>query len=211
MSHREDPKQTGHIAPLSTLGKYEVKGNFRDPRGWDVVLADGTKVGKVVDLIVDTGELRTRYLEVKLDRKAIDFHSDRMVLIPIGAARLDEHKDDVVLDSMELRQLTALPPYDRQTLTREYEQAVLAGFGSTDNTTEFNPKKDMFYQNRSFDDSRFVARDDNRTIEERDIQPRVTDDEIRVPLTDDKIIIERKAASSNDELVIRREPPRDAR
>jgi sporulation protein YlmC with PRC-barrel domain len=206
MSHKDEP-EAGHIAPLGTLGKFEVKNNFRDPRGWDVLLADGTRVGKVNELIVDTAALRTRYLEVKLDKKPINFDHDRNVLIPVGAARLDSDRDHVVLDSVELRQLSSLPPYDRHTLTREYERAVLAGFGSTDNTTEFNPREDSFYQNRSFDDSRFVTQRDERTIERAEAtEAKVTDNEIRVPLTDDKIVIERKPAAANDELVIRREP-----
>jgi len=156
MAVRPEPTE-GHIAPLGTLKKFEVQKNFRDPRGWDVLLADGTKVGKVTELIVDVNALTTRYLEVKLDRKAINFDHDRNVLVPVGAARLDSDKDFVVLDSMEVRQLNALPPYDRHTLTREYENAVVAGFGGTDNTTEFNPNEDNFYRNRTFDDSRFVT------------------------------------------------------
>jgi photosynthetic reaction center H subunit len=128
-------KDTGHIAPLGTLGKFEVAENFRDPRGWDVLLGDGTRVGKVTELIVDTEALKTRYLEVKLDGKPIGFDHDRTVLIPVGSARLSADKDHVILDSVEARQLAALPPYDRHVLTREYEHAVLSGFGSTDNTT----------------------------------------------------------------------------
>jgi hypothetical protein len=154
MAKRDEPK-IARIAPLGTLKKFEVEKNFRDPRGWDVLLGDGTKVGKVSELIVDVVALRTRYLEVTLDKKAIKFDHDRTVLVPVGAARMESDKDFVVLDSMEVRQLNALPPYDRHELTREYENAVLAGFGATDNTTEFNPREDMFYQNRSFDDSRF--------------------------------------------------------
>jgi sporulation protein YlmC with PRC-barrel domain len=169
----------GQIAPLGTLGKFEVKKDFRDPRGWDVVLGDGTKVGKVRELIVDVDAMRTRYLEVNLDKKAIKFDHDRNVLVPVGAARLDPDKDYVVLDSVELRQLNALPPYDRHELSREYEHAVLAGFGSTDNTTEFNPREDSFYQNRSFDDSRFnTSREE--VAEERPRDAKVPDNEIRV-------------------------------
>lgn len=153
MANKDEPS----IAPLGTLKKFEVKKNFRDPRGWDVLLGDGTKVGKVTELIVDIDKLTTRYLEVKLDKKAIKFDHDRNVLVPVGAARLDSDKDFVVLDSMEVRQLNALPPYDRHELTREYENAVVAGFGSTDNTTEFNTREDGFYQNRTFDDSGFVT------------------------------------------------------
>lgn len=193
-------RKIGHIAPLGTLGKFEVAENFRDPRGWDVLLGDGSRVGKVNELIVDTEALKTRYLEVKLDGKPIGFDHDRTVLIPVGSARLDSDKDHVILDSVESRQLAALPPYDRHTLTREYEHAVLSGFGSTDNTTEFSPREDSFYQNRAFDDARFV---DSRRIVPK--EPRVTDNEIRVPLTDDKIVIERKG-SGNDELVIKRQP-----
>ena len=191
------------IAPLSTIGKFEVAKDFRDPRGWAVLLGDGTKVGKVNELIVDTEALRTRYLEVSLDKKPIGFDHDRNVLVPVGSARLDSDRNHVVLESIELRQLAALPPYDRHELTRDYEHLVMKGFGSTDNTTEFSTtEKDAFYNNRNFDDRNF---NNSRRIVQSPNDPVVTESEIRVPITDEKLVIER-LPSGTEEIVIRRQP-----
>lgn len=149
---------SGRIAPLGSLDDFEVADNFPDPRGWDVVLADGTRVGKVHELIVDTAQLRTRYLDVSLDRDAIRLDDDRDVLIPVGAARLDDSSDNVILDSVELRQLSVLPAFNHDDITRDYESTVMSGLGSTDNTTEFSPSETDFYRNRNFDDSRFYGK-----------------------------------------------------
>ena len=158
----EQNQGAGQLTPLGRLDDFEVAEDFPDPRGWDVVLADGNKVGEVKELIVDTEALRTRYLAVKLDREAAGLSEEREVLIPVGAARLDDNGDNVILDSMELRQLSALPVYNNDELTRDYEQSVVGGFGSSDNTTEWDTKEENFYANRSFDDKKFYGSRWNR-------------------------------------------------
>ncbi|HJK97045.1 MAG TPA: photosynthetic reaction center subunit H [Polyangiaceae bacterium LLY-WYZ-14_1] len=66
----DEPELTreGHIAivPMRTDDRYSVSAGA-DPRGFDVVAADGKKAGKVVDVWVDRAELQARYLEVELD------------------------------------------------------------------------------------------------------------------------------------------------
>jgi uncharacterized protein (TIGR02271 family) len=147
----------GRVAALGSLDDFEVAEDFPDPRGWDVLLGDGIKIGEVHELIVDTQALRTRYLDVKLDRDATGVNDDRDILIPVGAARLDDSRNNVILDSLELRQIAAMPRYDHDEITRDYENSVVAGFGSTDTTTAGFTDQENFYGHRSFDDNRFYG------------------------------------------------------
>lgn len=146
---------TSRMAPLGDLENFEIATNIPDPRGWDVLTADGNKIGKVHELIVDTGALRTRYIDVSLDKKALRLDKERDVLIPIGDAQVDSSDDKVVLDKLTATQLADLPEFRHVEITREYEASVLPNFGAT-------PSMGLgegidFYTDRLFDDKKFFA------------------------------------------------------
>ncbi|HEX2723025.1 MAG TPA: DUF2382 domain-containing protein [Gemmatimonadaceae bacterium] len=184
------------VAPLKSLDDFEVADDFPDPRGWNVVLANGEKIGEVEDLIVDTGALRTRYLDVKVDGDKVGIEDDRQVLIPVGAARLDDERDNVVLDSTEARQIAALPAFDRGEITRDYESSVVSAFGSTDNTTEWSNQEGEFYRNRSFDDNRFYGSRWGRSTETRsEMQDR---DEARVTRAEEELAIGKRRVEAGE-------------
>ncbi len=60
------------VTPLRTLHNYRIAESDPDVRGWDVLAADGRKIGEVDDLLVDTRALKARYLEVTLDLNALE-------------------------------------------------------------------------------------------------------------------------------------------
>lgn len=155
---------TLRVAPLSSLDDFQVADGYPDPRGWDVIASDGLEAGKVHDLVVDTGSMRTRYLDVKLDP---DIADDAHVLLPIGAARMHDADDHVLLDNLSLAQIAALPTYEHGSITREYESALLGSLPApaTGTATATAPVDNTatdadFYSSRHFDDSGFVARTD---------------------------------------------------
>jgi uncharacterized protein (TIGR02271 family) len=163
---RTRPSNDPRCAALKDLGDYEVAEGYPDPRGWTVRSADGRDVGKVRDLIVDTGSMRTRYLAVRLDD---DFtgdrgrDDDRDVLVPIGAARLDDDADDVVLNDMTADRLTTLPAYDTRSLTRENETETRRHFTSGDALSAGTigagaTAGSDFYDHDHFDDRNFFTR-----------------------------------------------------
>lgn len=143
------------MAPLGDLDNFDLAKNIPDPRGWDVLLADGNKVGKVHELIVDTDALCTRYIDVSLDKKALQLDKDRDVLIPIGDAQLDSSDDKVVIDKLTATQLADLPEFRHVEITREYEVSVLPSFGAPP-SMELGQGND-FYTARHFDDKKFYA------------------------------------------------------
>jgi hypothetical protein len=98
VSIRPDADTGGTLVHTKDLDDFKIPKDQPDPRGWDVRGTDGSKVGKVEDLILDTGERQIRYLEVALDK---DFAKDAArdyALIPFGQARLDDGNDHVVVD-----------------------------------------------------------------------------------------------------------------
>jgi uncharacterized protein (TIGR02271 family) len=170
------------VAPLSKIDDdFDVAEGTPDPRGWTVRDASGTDIGKVHDLIVDTVAMRTRYLDIELDKKALRLDKDRDVLIPVGQARLDDDDDRVILGSLAATQIAGLPEYTHGDIDRDYESSLLPNFdaGAIDATNGGDsgaaigamsgdrpasqggviadaPESD-FYDNRHFDDSRFVG------------------------------------------------------
>lgn len=167
-------RTTPRLAPLSKLGDFQVANGFPDPRGWDVIASDGMNVGKVHELIVDTGTMRTRYLDVRLDTDIAGDGDDRDVLLPAGAARLDDSDDHLVLDSMTTAQIAALPVYAHGDITREYENSVLrsmpggvaagmagaagaAGATASDAPPNTQSADDDYYSSHHFDDSRLAG------------------------------------------------------
>ena len=163
---RTRPSDDPRCAGLKDLGDYEVAEGFPDPRGWTVRSADGREVGKVRDLIVDTGSMRTRYLAVRLDDDFTgdrDDADDRDVLIPIGAARIDDDGDNVIVNDFTADRFTSLPTYDTRSLTREHEQEARRHFTSGDAMSAGAigagaTAGSDFYDHDHFDDRSFFSR-----------------------------------------------------
>ncbi len=170
----------GGLVPLDKADDYKIAEGNPDPRGWDVI-ANGTKVGEVDKLIADLSALKVRYLDVKLDK---DFAGtkDRHVLIPIGAARLDDDNDDVLLQGMTRDALIGLPAYAANTpITRDYENSLRERM--TGAPVAPPPSGRDYYAHEHFDENRFfgmrgaTARDDR---DERLVRIPITEEDVRV-------------------------------
>jgi uncharacterized protein (TIGR02271 family) len=166
----DDARSTPRVAALSSIKDFEVADGTPDPRGWTVLDATRTDIGKVHDLIVDTVAMRTRYLDVELDKDATHLDDDRHVLIPVGLARLDDDHDRVVLASLAATQLAALPPFTHEVIDPEYERSLLPRFDSATRTeaSAFEspasssaenrmPSSRDFYDNQHFDERSFFG------------------------------------------------------
>lgn len=128
------------VVPLDELNDFKVAEGDPDVRGWDVMSADGRKIGEVENLLVDTAAMKVRYLEVDVDREMLEASGERHILVPIGYARLDENADQVRVEALNSTDVRALPEYRREGLTREYETTVRqrfdAGFAPTSAETD---------------------------------------------------------------------------
>ena len=114
------------IRPLQELDDYEVAENSHDVRGWDVYGGDGAKLGEVDQLLADTEAMKVRYLDVHLDGTLVGDKAGekRCTLIPIGLARFEPDDSRVVVDHVRTTDVSTLPAYEHQPLTREQEVIV---------------------------------------------------------------------------------------
>ncbi|MDB4951806.1 MAG: hypothetical protein JWM27_4455 [Gemmatimonadetes bacterium] len=155
------------VVPLDQLDDFQVADGDPDPRGWDVIGADGAKIGEVDEMLVDTRSMRVRYLDVEVDDEAVAGVRDRHVLIPIGTARLDEHTDCVHVEGLSAAQVGRLPQYNHAPLTRDFETSLRDSF---EHPGEATPRRrleelagtgerpDDFYAGPLYDDTRFYGR-----------------------------------------------------
>lgn len=244
------------VVPLDELDDFKVADGDPDVRGWDVLSADGRKIGEVENLLVDTAAMKVRYLEVDVDSDVIDTSEKRHILVPIGYARLDENDDHVTVDALNSTDVMALPEYRRESLTREYETSVRQRFdaGFTPSGTETD-----LYGGTGYDDSRFfgsrrteaegetripvseeqlaIGRHEreagevevDKNVETRHVRenvptrheevvverrpanpgmsakPRIEEDEIRVPVTEEELVVDKRAVPKEEVVVKKRE------
>ncbi len=150
---RSDTRPAG-LVRLGDLDDYKVADGDPDIRGWDVKTPDGQRLGKVEELIADPAAERVRYMEVTLDGKAAGGGEDRLTLIPIGTARLNDDTNTVTINRAPTGGFAGVPPYSRDRLTRNYETALCAVYGTSDTA---NSTSGGFYDNDLYDDRSFYG------------------------------------------------------
>jgi photosynthetic reaction center H subunit len=107
----------GHdlIVPIRVAGDFSVSAG-PDPRGWEVVGADGKVAGKVVELWVDRADVMIRYLEIELAANA----EVRLVPMPMLKVRDDRRKIEVgALLAHQFASVPTLKSPDRITVLEE--------------------------------------------------------------------------------------------
>jgi photosynthetic reaction center H subunit len=198
----DEPVRRAGLAHLSDLRDFEVASGYPDIRGWSVITANGAKLGKVHDLIVDTNAMRTRYLDVTLAKHVASTGDDRDVLLPIGAASLNRKNEMVLINDDVVAKVNALPEYRHgaSTLTRDYENSVLTTLGAP-------PLASDYEDHKHFDDKRFFKGD--RPIE-RDVTREaadVTEERVieRRPMIEEVIVRKRHATDEEIANKLRRE------
>lgn len=193
---------TGGLARLHELDDYKVADGDPDVRGWDVKTADGKRAGKVEDLIVDTGAMKVRYLDVELDRTTLQLNEDRHVLVPLASARLDDDHDDVLLGSMTAAEVVKLQPY------RHNQPMPAGGLGATTREHDVDRDPREFYGKRggsgtvekmvlSEEEMRVGKR--SRQTGEVDVHKTVESQHVskKVPVSREEVVVERHAVSGD--------------
>ncbi|HEX7117980.1 MAG TPA: DUF2382 domain-containing protein [Longimicrobiales bacterium] len=134
------------IVSLDDLEDFEVAEGEPDVRGWEVLSADGERIGEVDQLLVDTTAMKVRYLDVDLENDLIGTDEDRHTLIPIGFARLDEDNDQIFVDNLRTSDVQRLPAWGHGPVTRDVEVEVRRAF-----EPGFAPEREeRFYEHEHF-------------------------------------------------------------
>lgn len=121
---RHSATSASRLARLEELDDYEIADGQPDIRGWDVRTPDGTVVGKVDGLIADTGAMEVRFIEVEARRNVLGTATDEHILVPIGAARLNDDDDTVLIDRLPATGLGNAPRFGRTALTGEHDRQL---------------------------------------------------------------------------------------
>src|SRR3974390_1330681 len=143
-----------NLVELSKSG-YEIVADEPDIRKWKVRNADGIMLGVVDDLIIDKDLRKVRYIVLDLDGKPLNLVS-RKVLIPIGISQFDDMDDVVVLPTITIEQLAALPSYNGR-IRKEEERKIrnLFTVPSPNTRVDYDDRydDDRFYEHEHFNDS----------------------------------------------------------
>lgn len=198
-----DKNPSGTLVRLHDATSFDVAHGDQDIRGWQVRTPDDRKIGKVEELIVDTAERRVRYLDVKVDGKALSIDEDRRVLIPISAVRLHPDGKDVLLERLPVQGLAGVPEYSGGDITPDYEASLRNYYGATGapGETYSDPYNDREVQGRS----NFA----DLTMSEASAMPRLGNNEVTIPLVDDQEIVVRRPGS-DEEIIIKKNRMPDA-
>ncbi|HET7583558.1 MAG TPA: PRC-barrel domain-containing protein [Gemmatimonadaceae bacterium] len=145
----------GALSPLDDLEDFELADGVPDVTGWDVVDANGRRVGDVHTILVDTAAGAPRYLDIEVDHAVMDTDDDRHLLIPVGCARVDAQDDRIQVTTLEADALAGTPLYDHRPVTREFEQSVRRCHSAR--LADAPPAEEDFYASQMYDARRFWA------------------------------------------------------
>jgi len=197
--HKDDFEQYG-LRRLSKTSDYQVAPRESDVRGWTVVDADGQKLGKVDDLLVDTTRMKVAQFDV-------DIKGGDHIYVPAPEARIDPAKREVCLDRYTPGAYRTPAVADRtgtyadERLTRAEEEvrvgkrAVEAGEVVVGKHVETEHKQVPVNLKR--EEIVIERRPVNREAGATDIR----DDEIRVPLMEEEAVVDKRPVVK-EELVI---------
>jgi sporulation protein YlmC with PRC-barrel domain len=138
---------------LKDLKDYEVAKSDPDVREWDVYSNDKKLLGKVEELIVDPEKMKVRYLNVHLNEDVEKGKKDRFILIPVGAAELDERREAVYIKNIETITLLKMPEYGGGEITRDYETDIRRSL----RPDEPIPGNADYYNSDLFDENKFYG------------------------------------------------------
>jgi photosynthetic reaction center H subunit len=99
--------QKPKIVPLRSAQGYYLAPQDPDPRGMEVVGADGVVAGTVVDVWIDRSETILHFLEV--DVAPFLGGRNQRVLVPMRLVRIDANRRRVKVKSVLARQIAAAP------------------------------------------------------------------------------------------------------
>ncbi len=114
------------IVPLRVANGYYLAPQDPDPRGMEVVGADGIVAGTVSDVWIDRSETFIRFLEV--DVAPFQGVPQRHVLVPTQLIRIDVKNRRVTVKSALARQIAAAPMVKNPDQITLLEEDRIAGY-----------------------------------------------------------------------------------
>jgi photosynthetic reaction center H subunit len=114
------------IVPLRTEPLFSVEAGAADPRGMEVIGADGVVAGVVTDLWIDRTDVALRFYEVELAGAATAHH----VLLPGGFAAVSGKRRRIKVNSILAAQFATVPTTkNAEIITLREEDQIMAYYG----------------------------------------------------------------------------------
>jgi uncharacterized protein (TIGR02271 family) len=203
--HLED-----NLKPLSDLDRYTIEKGDPDPRGSAVVTSDGRRIGEVVDLIVDTSAMKVRYLVVDpIEDSTVPAAGERSFLLNIDDVQVREDSREVVAHSYSGEEAAYTRPapserFDREgkTLTRTEEELYVGKREVSRGEARIGKHVETEHVSQPV-----TRRREEVVVERRPVEAGVRgdasigDDEIRIPLTEEELVVEKRPVVK-EELVV---------
>lgn len=117
-------EQLPKIVPLRVANGYYLAEEDPDPRGMDVVAADGVVAGKVVDCWIDRSETLVRYLEVAVQSVV----GERRVLVPMALVRINATRRIAMVVSVMAEHFADAPGLKNPDQVTLYEEDRISGY-----------------------------------------------------------------------------------
>ena len=130
MEYTPDQRVSSLTAEWELQG-YSLPDIYADVRGWKVFADDGTLVGIVSRLIVDTRTRVIRYVAVMLSGTfgKSTIVAPHNVLVPVGVVRRVDEMQAITLEHITPAQLARAPRLPLRAIMRADELATLAIYG----------------------------------------------------------------------------------
>jgi photosynthetic reaction center H subunit len=116
---------TPKLVPLRKTEGWHIEERDPDPRGMNVIGADGKIGGTVKDVWVDVAEYIMRYLEVEVSDKA---GNRRNVLLPTTLARISGSRREVGVKSITPKQFMKVPGIRNPDVVTRLEEDKICAF-----------------------------------------------------------------------------------
>lgn len=114
---------TPSIVPLRIAPEFSVDNGDPDPRGFDVLDADGVVAGKCVDVWLDKSEMIFRYIEVAVQTDM----GERTMMYPVPLIRVDGERRVVTVRTLLAKHFAHAPRLSyRDSITLREEDMVSA-------------------------------------------------------------------------------------
>ncbi len=115
------------IVPLRVATDFHLESRDPDPRGMEVVGADGIVGGRVCDVWVDRAETILRYMELEATTPS----GTRRILLPVNFTRIDTTSRQVKVKSIMGRHFAEVPgTKNPDTVTLLEEERIMAYYGA---------------------------------------------------------------------------------
>jgi photosynthetic reaction center H subunit len=154
-----------HLFKLTELDDYNVASGDPDVRGWSILDRDRNEFGRIDELIVDPDRKKVRYLDVVPNTQSSVDEGDLHMLIPVGAARIADDGNKVIVDEIDQEHLRSYPMHRGDYISRDIENQVVEKFNRPGGANRNRTDAADFYEDELYDENRFYSgRNQNRKL-----------------------------------------------